>query len=321
MLAVMFCLSPAATSAQESQKEKKASPPKHPVRSRRRIESMLALAPKLPAADKLRQLNIVLLADKKDHGLNEHDYPLWQKRWSLLLGGKGASISSETHVNLYGPPETANHKGVLAGAPRVKVSTAWAWPSASQFESADLIVMFCHGRGRWDEQKIKQLDAYLAGGGGFVAVHSAIITHAGLSERLAEVIGRTWEDGYTRFRHGAMDLKITAGDDPICLGLDPTIHLLDEAYWPFRGDPDKIKVLATSNETIAKGARETRPEPMFWTYRRGKGRIFGCVLGHYTWTFDDPLFRTLLLRGMAWAAGESCYRFDNLILRGVLVEP
>ncbi len=66
MLAVMFCLSPPATSAQESQEAKKASLPKHPLRSRRRIESMLALAPKLPAADKLRQLNIVLLSDKKD---------------------------------------------------------------------------------------------------------------------------------------------------------------------------------------------------------------------------------------------------------------
>jgi hypothetical protein len=50
---------------------------------------------------------------------------------------------------------------------------------------------------------------------------------------------------------------------------------------------------------------------------RSKGRVFGCVPGHYTWTFDDPYFRLLLLRGMAWAAGESPYRFDSLVLRGV----
>jgi len=35
------------------------------------------------------------------------------------------------------------------------------------------------------------------------------------------------------------------------------------------------------------------------------------------WTFDDPLARLLLLRGMAWAAGTSPYRFDALATRGL----
>lgn len=96
------------------------------LRSRRQIESMLALAPKLPTTNKLRKLNIVLLADKKDHGPNEHDYPLWQKRWLTLLGGKHAGVSSETHVNLYGPLHAADRNDILAGIPRVKISTAWA---------------------------------------------------------------------------------------------------------------------------------------------------------------------------------------------------
>jgi quercetin dioxygenase-like cupin family protein len=180
--------------------------------------------------------------------------------------------------------------------------------------------MFCHGRGRWNEEKIKQVDEYLAGGGGFVVVHSAIITDSKLSQKLAEVIGQTWEQGYTRFRHGAMDLKITAAEHPICQGLPKTIGLLDEAYWPFRGDESRIQILATSEETISKDSEQTRPEPMFWTYRRGKGRVFGCVLGHYNWTFDDPYFRVLLLRGMAWAANESPYLFDELVLHGAPVD-
>ena len=207
---------------------------------------MFALVPREPATDRLRRLNIVLLADKKDPGSNEHDYPLWQKRWSLLIGGKQAAMSSETHANLHGTPHADKSADVLAGIPKVELSTAWIWPTDKQFESAD---------------------------------HS------------------------------------------ICLGLGQTIHFMDEAYWPFRGDKDKIKVLATSDETISKGATETKPEPMFWTYKPGKGRVFGCVLGHYTWTFDDPHFRTLLLRGMAWAAGESPYRFDGLILRGAPTVP
>ena len=51
-------------------------------------------------------LHIVLLADEKDHGPagnGLHDYPLWQKRWALLLGGEEAS--DEKQVNLAGPPD------------------------------------------------------------------------------------------------------------------------------------------------------------------------------------------------------------------------
>ena len=47
-------------------------------RSRGEIEAVLAKAPKPPASKDLRELNVVLVAFKKDHGDNEHDYPLWQ---------------------------------------------------------------------------------------------------------------------------------------------------------------------------------------------------------------------------------------------------
>jgi type 1 glutamine amidotransferase len=73
----------------------------------------------------------------------------------------------------------------------------------------------------------------------------------------------------------------------------------------------------TSDETVRKDSKQTKPEPMFYICEHGKGRVFNCILGHYTWTFDDPYFRILMLRGMAWAAGESPYRFDRLVLRGI----
>ncbi len=41
------------------------------------------------------------------------------------------------------------------------------------------------------------------------------------------------------------------------------------------------------------------------------------TMGHFEWTFDDPFLRSILLRGIVWAAGESPYRFDPLILRGI----
>lgn len=283
-------------------------------RSRTEVQAILGKAPKPTRRGQLRELNIVLVAFKKDHGANEHDYPLWQKRWAVLLGGKEAG--EQRQVNLYGPAPEKQRRRVLAGAPNVQVSTADGWPSKEQFKTADLIAAFCYVQ--WDEQKMQELKEFLSRGGGFVLIHPAVIVPQGvdITEQMTELIGLAWEYGYTRWRHGPMALKIAAPDHPICLGLPETIHLLDEAYWPLKGDRSKVTVLATSDETVSKESDRTKPEPMFYAYQCGKGRVFSCILGHYTWTFDDPYFRILLLRGMAWAAHESPYRFDRLVVRG-----
>jgi type 1 glutamine amidotransferase len=284
-------------------------------RSRSEIESVLAKAPKPPARQKLRELNIVLVAFKKDHGQNEHDYPLWQKRWAVLLGGKDAG--RENQVNLYGPAPKGKKKLTLAGAPKVNVSTAYGWPSKEQFEKADLVAAFCYIQ--YDKEKLMELEKFLSRGGGFVILHPAVIIPKGANivDDAAHLMGLAWEYDYTRWRHGQMSLKIAAADHPICLGLPGTIDLLDEAYWPLKGDRSKVTILATSDETVSKDSDQTKPEPMFYTYEYGKGRVFSCILGHYTWTFDDPYFRILMLRGMAWAANESPYRFDRLVMRGI----
>ena len=272
------------------------------------IEAILAKAPKVEAKE-LKQLNIVLLADVKDHGENEHDYPLWQKRWALLLGGETAS--DEKQVNLFGPPQ--NDKEIDFGAPNVKLTTAWSWPSDEQFETADVIVAFCYLK--WNAERFEQMRKYLEKGGGLVPVHPASWPDSKHFVKAAELLGI---GGYKLFRHGPMRMKITEPDHPICLGLATSIHFYDETYWPPVPpiDAAKVRILGTSDEKVNKDSDKIAPQPVFWTYEYGKGRVFGCQPGHYTWTFDDPYFRILLLRGTAWAAGESPYRFDSLVLRG-----
>lgn len=293
-------------------------------RCRAEVEAVLAKAPK-PAADaELRPLHVVLLADVKDHGPGAHDYPLWQKRWTLLLGGREAAGEDVKQVNLFGPAPEADPKELVAGAVKVEVTMAWKWPSKNQLATADLIVMQCYRSGgsprTWGDQQIAELEAYLSRGGGFVVVHPATYTVRDLSQpdgdRVTALTGLAFDRSII-VRHGPITLKVAARDHPICLGLPETIDLIDEPYWPPKGDLSKVTVLATSDESIPKGSDNVSPQPMFWTARHGKGRIFACVPGHFTWTFDDPYFRILLLRGMAWAAGESPYRFDALVMRGV----
>ena len=70
---------------------------------------------------------------------------------------------------------------------------------------------------------------------------------------------------------------------------------------------------------LASAVEEGEPRPLFWTLEPSRGRVFVSIPGHYSWTFDDPLFRILLLRGIAWTAGEPVDRFNELVTIGARV--
>ena len=62
-----------------------------------------------------------------------------------------------------------------------------------------------------------------------------------------------------------------------------------------------------------------------WTIEHGtpehaKGRVFVSILGHYTWTFDDPLFRVLILRGICWSAKQPIDHLSELATIGARME-
>jgi type 1 glutamine amidotransferase len=88
--------------------------------------------------------------------------------------------------------------------------------------------------------------------------------------------------------------------------------LLDESYWQLVGDEKNIQLLAS-------GVEEGAPRPLLWTREQGKGRVFVSIPGHYTWTFDDPLFRLLILRGICWTAREPMDRLSELATVGARV--
>ena len=71
------------------------------------------------------------------------------------------------------------------------------------------------------------------------------------------------------------------------------------------GDPQRITLLGTAIEDDA-------PQPQFWVMDHKPGRVFVSIPGHYMWTFDDPAFRVLLMRGIAWTARRNVDRFNDL---------
>ena len=286
-----------------------APPPPPPPAIRSEVEAALAKAG--GPTTSVGKFHVVLLADKKDHKEYEHDYPLWQDRWALLLGGQSASTNSQ--VNLYGPAIADPKTGT--GVSNVQILRAWNWPTEEQFASANVVVAFCYLQ--WNDERKHQLKQYLERGGGLVLVHSATWTKPKANEEVAALTG---VGGFTKFRHGTLELEITATNHPICQGLPRQLSFLDESYWPPTPliTVERITTLAASCE---KTDEQTAPQPMFWTYQSGRGRVFGCVPGHYTWTFDNPWFRILLLRGIAWAGNQPVTCLDSLVLRGAASAP
>ena len=249
-----------------------------PERYRAEVERILEATGQrqLPIAN--RQLNLVLVASKQDHGPGQHDYPAWQKKWGRLLAAADTNVTA---------------------------TSAWERPTVEQFANADALLFYCWNHD-WNADRLRQLDDFLGRGGGVVLFHSATIADKE-PEQLAERIGLAAQPGRTGYLHTPLDLKLVAPTNhPITRGLPQTIHFLDEPYGPMIGDTNKVEVLATTD-------LEGQPRPMVWTFQKGRGRVFACILGHYAWTFDDPLLRVFALRGVAWAAGEeNVSRFDKL---------
>ena len=71
---------------------------------------------------------------------------------------------------------------------------------------------------------------------------------------------------------------------------------------------------------MATGTEEGQDKPLLWVREQGKGRVFVSIPGHYAWTFDDPLFRVLILRGIAWTAGRPTERLTHLATMGARIQ-
>lgn len=246
-----------------------------PARSRAELSAVLSSREPLPA--QLKPMHIVLCAGPKDHGKGEHDYPMWQRRWSKLL---------------------AMSEGVT-------VSTADKWPSAEQFAKADVICFF-NNNPVWSEDKGKELDSYLARGKGAVYFHWAVEAR-GDAEAFARRIGLASNSAMLKYRHGPLDFQFA--EHPLAKGFNATnftkAKFIDESYWLFRGDEKNVNLLASSLE-------DGQLRPQLWTRNVGPGRVFVSIPGHYNWTFDDPVFRVLALRGICWAASQPVDRLTDL---------
>jgi hypothetical protein len=140
-------------------------------------------------------------------------------------------------------------------------------------------------------------------GTGFAGIHSATVTFRE-TEDYGSLIGSVL---VRHPRFGEVGVRITDADHPITRGLSD-FSVPDELYVirSVRGDFDRYRVLATAEATHRRDPAEMRDgvQPSTYVKSFGTGRVFYTGLGHDQRCFETPHFRTIVGRGIAWAAGK-----------------
>lgn len=230
----------------------------------------------LPAfGQELKPLRIFIRAGVKTHGPGQHDHPRFLAEWKNLLNERGA-----------------------------KADGAMNFPSESQLENSDVLVMYAAEAGTISSEQRANLETFLKRGGGLVVIHDAV---CGTDPQwFKTIIGGAWEHGYSKWFEGNIGLYFQDHSHPITKGVS-NFDLDDELYYDLHLMPE-AHVLAA---TYAPDKRNMRDGKMFpsvydivpqmWTYEKENYRAFVSIPGHNYKTFNLPHFRALLLRGIAWA--------------------
>jgi type 1 glutamine amidotransferase len=106
------------------------------------------------------------------------------------------------------------------------------------------------------------------------------------------------EDNYIPYTVHITELGKT---HPITQGIDD-FDLVTEQYWVLSDEYNDV--LATTTQAVRPWDAWNRPvtAPAIWTRQWGKGRIFVSAPGHRIEVVENPNVKTIIERGMLWAA-------------------
>jgi putative membrane-bound dehydrogenase-like protein len=265
---------------------------------------MVAEATGLPvAAEATRQqtgragvapLRVFIRSGPKSHGPGAHDYPRFLKEWVPLLNERGArAVGAET------------------------------FPSKAELDQTDVLILHSQAAGNIkDATERRNLSDFVARGGGVVVIHAGTVSDD--PDWFKGLIGGSWRNGTTKWLEGPMHLYFTDRDSPITKDVS-NWAMDDEIYYDMDILPE-ARVLATAYTPKPAGARNAAfqkradeltgggkrvsifdVQPQMWTYERtadgGRApyRAFVSIPGHLYENFNRPNYRSILLRGIAWA--------------------
>jgi type 1 glutamine amidotransferase len=156
----------------------------------------------------------------------------------------------------------------------------------------------------WSDANKKAFSDAIKGGLGLVVYHhasAAFVGDSAFDKQFEQIIAGGWrKQGF----HGKMH-EFTVSprkQHPITKGVGEFKHGRDELYQNSLITPGS-EVLVTAYSEPSKDPKNTgKHEPMVWVAVYGKGRVCNNALGHDVAAMQSDGFKTLLIRGVEWAA-------------------
>jgi type 1 glutamine amidotransferase len=171
---------------------------------------------------------------------------------------------------------------------------AFADPSTSELNLIVPIITMS----KIEKEEVQNLTKAVAGGVGLAGFHGGMCDAFRESVEYQFMCGGQWVAHPGNVIEYRVD--IVKPEDPICRGIRSFAYRSEQYY--MHVDPTN-EVLAT---TTFSGEHLSWIEgvvmPVAWKRRYGMGRVFYSSLGHVAKEFEVPEMRTILYRGMLWAA-------------------
>lgn len=197
---------------------------------------------------------------------------------------------------------------------RIEDSPA-VYADAGYMAGVDLVVQ-CMTMSTIEREQFEGLRAAVENGTGLTGWHGGIADSYRAESDYLTLIGghfgchpgkhpdeRTGEqsDNYVPY---TVNLLPEASEHPITRGIED-FDLFTEQYWVLADS--YIDVLATTTQKVRDWDPWHREvtSPAIWTRRWGKGRIVVTTPGHHVDVLEHPSVRTIIERGMLWAARGS----------------
>lgn len=140
------------------------------------------------------------------------------------------------------------------------------------------------GAHNWDNQPVDQRDPYIKMLGG------EFISHGKQQSTRMACTGNSFP-----------------GFDKIGGGFD-----MHEEWYSLKNIADDLHVLLITETKGMEGAQYARPNfPGTWARKHGKGRVFYTSMGHREDVWTNPLFQSVMMGGLSWAAGLT--QFDPVV--------
>lgn len=180
-------------------------------------------------------------------------------------------------------------KEALASEPGCTFDEVDSLAAAAQKPLADyaaMVLYYHHRDTALAAPDLAAFRAYVEGGGGVLAVHSATASYKPTSAYFDVLGGRFVGHGPVE----SITVRPTRDDDPIFGGIGEfTIH--DELYLH-----ERRAELQVHFETQHQG----RTEPLVWTHELGQGRVCYSCPGHRSASMQHPAVQEILRRGFRW---------------------